>query len=341
MTQTSYLVAEHSNNYANPPHDCGPYSSLQWRIRERAKEVGDLYNGSTAAGPYYNYLNNLEVTTAGGNIDIDTGACFVDGNILTNSTSVTISPTHPGAPATYTVVAVLNDINATYNTNLDFPTDLTDYNAVASIPEYSCRLAIYKGAPAGLTQTTTVFMVPLATFDITAAGVVSNLTQDTTVRTWVNAELKTHFIHCTFGYNTTDGTNIYSTTANNVVLPDTKDSRGYAWFNVWEDFISDMTVKAVYNYSAVGAGNDLYGDTLAYYGACGEAPANHTDSLGIAAVTGVGGTNNCRFELSLSNASIGDIVRVEFRRDATNIADDLDRDVQLYGFNVEYFGYRR
>ncbi|MEZ4591820.1 MAG: hypothetical protein R3D55_11870 [Chloroflexota bacterium] len=67
--------------------------------------------------------------------------------------------------------------------NLVFPTSLTDYNGLSSLPPYTCRLAILRGseaasptAPTLDVDTATLFMVPLAQYQISTGGTVSALT---------------------------------------------------------------------------------------------------------------------------------------------------------------------
>jgi len=60
-----------------------------------------------------------------------------------------------------------------------FPTVLADYNLAASVPAYTARLAIVKGTPAAgpaepvLDQTATLYMVPIAKYQISVAGAIT------------------------------------------------------------------------------------------------------------------------------------------------------------------------
>lgn len=352
MTQTSRPVGEHSNNYASPPHDCGPYSSLQWRIRERVQETGDLYNGTTAAGPYYGYLNNLEVTTAAGDIIIDTGACFVDGNVLINYTSsVTISPAHNAASCV--VVAILNDQNTTYDgtadaLTLDWPTDLTDYNGLSSVPEYSCRLAVLHSGVATMIQTTTVFMVPLATFDIDGAGVITNLTQDTTVRTWVNAEIKYALVHAIVGYNLDTTTVIRNSITLNYVqpslaLPQGAQSFAYSYTTIPNDFISDLIIDNICGGSL--AGGNVYIKSYFQSGDCGEEQSATSEDTGyLTEAIGASRTGyKCHAQLAVTDANVqpGEVVKLVFERQGNNVADTLADNLHFVAFRLNYLGYRR
>jgi hypothetical protein len=154
--------------------DAGAYTAVEWADRIAPVHSGDDFDDSGVIPNNANYLN---CTTAAGDITVDTGRCCVHGHILTNDSAVTISPTHPGAPDTYTVVAVQNDTTVAYNTNLDTPAPYA-----AGIPAYSTRLAILQDTT--LVQNASYWMIPIFTFDINAAGAVSNLTD---AREWIDS----------------------------------------------------------------------------------------------------------------------------------------------------------
>lgn len=151
--------------------DAGAYTAVEWAERIAPFRSGDDFDDTGVLPNNANYLN---CTTAAGDITIDTGMCCVHGHLLINDAAVTISPTHPGAPDTYTVVACQNDTTVAYNTNLDCPAPYA-----AGVPGYSARLAILQDTT--LVQNASYWQIPLFTFDISAAGAVTNLTD---VREW-------------------------------------------------------------------------------------------------------------------------------------------------------------
>jgi hypothetical protein len=153
--------------------DSGAYTAVEWAERIAPFHSGDDFDDSGVIPNNANYLN---CTTAAGDITVDTGICCVHGHVLINDSAVTISPTHPGAPDTYTVVAVQNDTAVAYNTNLDTPAPYA-----AGVPAYSTRLAILQDTT--LVQNASYWMIPIFTFDINAAGAVSNLTD---AREWID-----------------------------------------------------------------------------------------------------------------------------------------------------------
>ena len=154
--------------------DSGAYTAVEWAERIRPFHSGDFHEEAVHSadledsGVVPTNANFLNVTDDGVDIAIDTGVACVHGHVLFNDASLTISPTHPGAGDTYTVVAVQNDTAVAYNTNLDCPAPYA-----AGVPAYSTRLAILQDT--ALVQNANYWMIPLATFDISAAGAITNL----------------------------------------------------------------------------------------------------------------------------------------------------------------------
>ncbi len=144
--------------------DAGPYTCDEWAALLRTLHSGDSANAGVRTG----VGNMLEVTTDGIKITIDTGAALVHGHLLINDSAVTITPTAPSVNSTYTVVAVQNNTNSAYNTNLDTPAPYA-----SGIPAYSTRLAILRGT--ALVQASNYWMIPLATFSITPSGAISDV----------------------------------------------------------------------------------------------------------------------------------------------------------------------
>lgn len=185
MAQNSRPMPDNTSNYATS--DAGPYSGDEWRERIAMETVGDPNTASERAqlrGVLPTCWDKLCVTNpAGKTITVDNGAAIVNGNVFVHDptdapTSVSFSPSTPTVGVRVDkVVVVLNNTNATYNTNLEFPTDLTDYNLTASIEPYSVRLAILTGVDGGaarsLVQTTDYWMIELATYNINLAGAIA------------------------------------------------------------------------------------------------------------------------------------------------------------------------
>jgi hypothetical protein len=175
-------MPDHIDNY--PTSDAGPYSSDQWRERiALAGTVGDPSTANERAqlrGVIPTVWDKLVVTNpATKTMTVDNGAAVVNGNVFVHDPTVapaTISfdPSIPVADRIDRVVVCMNNTNVVYNTNLEFPTDLTDYNGTASIEPYSCRLAILTGNVGGamrnLVQTTDYWMIELSRYTIDNGG---------------------------------------------------------------------------------------------------------------------------------------------------------------------------
>lgn len=181
MTQESRPTHEHVSNY--PDGDSGPYSSAQWRALFSALFTTD----PTAQGPIGGHENELEVTNpTGKTIRVASGAGVVNGNIFFNDANIDFTPPTPASSARQDYVVIcLNETDLSFSTSdagysLTLPDVLTDYGSSASIPAYSCRLAIVRGAEGGglptLDQNDDHYMVPLANYSIDTSGTVSSLT---------------------------------------------------------------------------------------------------------------------------------------------------------------------
>lgn len=189
MTQVSRIQAGNKN--ATPLRiDSGPYTAREW---------ADLYatlfeDGPQTAPAIIPRMGNLlAVTTpAAGKIRVDTGMALCDGRFFSNSAAVDFTiPAPVGNPRIDRVVLLQNNTAlpvtagiATPN-SLIFPTVLSDYNGLPSVPADTGRLAILRGTPAASPvvptldlSSTTLFMKPLARYQISTAGVISNLTKD-------------------------------------------------------------------------------------------------------------------------------------------------------------------
>lgn len=186
MTQFSRPQGGHSDQGFI---DSGPYSADQWRVVWE-----QLFTGDDAAtqGVLKNVLNELEVVQNVADIEVDTGYGIVKGTWVQSVTAAhtIFTPAAPAANPRIDVVVMLQNFTATNITagvttpnNLIFPNNLTDYQGTASIPKFTCRLAILPGNEAGapvaptLDQSTlNLWMTPLAQYQISVVGAISALT---------------------------------------------------------------------------------------------------------------------------------------------------------------------
>ncbi len=190
MTQWSLPQADNVVNIPNS--DAGPYSRDQWAKRLRAAHTGD---DNTAASrtkirgviPTY---DNLLVPSepVAGTVRVGSGGSMVYGSYLFNDADVDFNAAGDAPvanPRIDLVCAVENNTNTvvadgTAANGWIFPTDLTDYDGLGSIPAYSARLVIIKGAENAvpvaptLDQSNLLYMVEKARYQISTVPVISN-----------------------------------------------------------------------------------------------------------------------------------------------------------------------
>jgi len=344
VTQTSRPTGQHTDNYPNG--DSGPYSSLQWRTVFK-----ELFTTDDDQGPIGGYLNELEVTNPiGKTIRVATGGAVVGGNVFFNDANVDFSPPNPAGAARYDyVVACLNDTDTVMTVSdaghtLAFPTDLTDYNSASSIQEYTCRLAIVRGAEGGglptLDQNDEHYMVPLASYLISTGGAVSSLTDQRYIGVFPSGGTRTLFVPACAGYNATDAADKppeYIVSYYDCGVPLDANDLTYvgARFRVPDDFASDMTVEA---YVAPQGAGDLYCSTLARCYEC-DVASGVIEDTGYGAVTVSGLYKECINPLSISDTVESKrLCSLTFTRDATNPLDTIGAgdEVHCLGFIVSY-----
>lgn len=348
MTQSSRPQAD---NTANGYTDSGPYSRDQWSKKLIIENVGDAV---TDRGPFAGYLNRLEVTNpAGVTFQVDTGAGYCNGSLLDNTATVSFTATAPAANPRIDIVCIVeNNTNAAVNNGTAangwiFPGTLTDYNGLSSVPAYSARLVIVKGAenvapvaPA-LDQSSALYMIPLAQYQISVVPAISALTD---LRDYVDAEIKALFLQPQGAHNITDGTDIVAELVGSAgmlfELTDAKECAGFGRMAMPVDYIDAMEVSGVI-YDITPGGGNIYATTNGAYGGCGESYVARSDTSGAAAeAIGAVGTYSCHRTLDVASALTSDIMSLVFDRDATDVLDTIGHDIYFVGFSIEYLGYR-
>lgn len=353
MTQSSRPQAEHVNNgYL----DAGPYSATQWRDFNNINLVGDKTAGvggfKWSRGPFLSYLNALSVSNpAGVTIQVETGAGLVNGHQLVSTAQTPFTPTTPVAnPRIDIVVMVENNTAAAYNTNLMFPTSLVDYGGVASIPPYTARIAILRGtenvAPVAptLIQTPTIFMTPLAQYQISVVPAISALTDR---RDFVDAWIQYVFVPAVGGEDATLASLLEAVTAGvlyaGVNLADGSNAnfQGGTWI-VPEDYISNISITPVV--IPLGTG-DLYASASVVGGGCGEAYNTITDSEAATVIAVTTNEIECLSDLELNpTVEAGDMLRMtctRFSEPTSFTQDTVGAAVLGLGFRITYYGWRR
>lgn len=337
--------------------NAGPYS---------ADELGELFRDFIVGedfpdqGVFYGTSNQLEVTNpAGSTFQIDTGRAHVYGRYLRNDAAVSITPSTPTvASRTDRVVAILNNTNGTIFTQS--PTgyffNVEGVSVATGIPAYSIELAIMKGTEGGgvpaLEQNgSRLWMIPLAQYQISTGGVISNFVDQ---REWVDAEDKRFLAQYTQGEQNT-ATPTHADALSDIrgismsgLTPFPGDiTTVYCGFAVPHDFISGLQVTPII-VSAVGAppANNADLSFRVYYATCGETYNTHSSVVNNQAVAIPGppaGQYVCLTSLtqSLSSAALNDFVRISFERDGDAGADNYAGEIYANGVLVQYFGWKR
>jgi len=152
--------------------------------------------------------------------------------------------------------------------------------------------------------------------------------------TFINTRTRTFLVQAIAAYNGTDAVDIVlGAWTLGWPLPDAKASRATGGFYVPSDFVSDLVIEgAVYPWAA----GDLYGAIYAFGAADGEVYNTHSTVPDKAAVTLAASKWDLVYPTEIDGVAIGDFVRLELHRDATNAADTISHTVAVAGFLVSY-----
>jgi len=196
----------------------------------------------------------------------------------------------------------------------------------------------------------TTWEISLATFTITTGGVIT-VTDDRTFRRSTavidtdeildNAVTPAKIANRTRKLFILPIKRRYTTATDQVLVPGgyladgatTPDTDFYGFFIVPNDFTSGMTVKAVV---VPGGSGDIYAIHNIKYGQVGEVYTTHTGTVGYSAIAVTLNQFNAILSLSLASAAPGDIVLLEFSRDAVDVLDTVNTFAYLTGWLVEY-----
>lgn len=303
-------------------------------------------------GVFYCVDDQLECTEAADTIsvDVDEGACLVDGTFHWNDTD----PVNVPIPA---AAAGLDRIDlVVVRKNYSAVTTYTPGGGAPTVGPREARITVIRGTEAGapvapsVTQDTTratYWDVPLCSVQVDDGGTLSSLTD---LREYVDAETKSLWVPPTGGWNDTDGADIERGSTGfaaraldsggrwGYFLVVNKASRVWGDFYVPNDFLDDMTVMPVLRFeTGTGAYDFIH---TAIYGRCGQSALTHTDSIDDSESPSPNFLNICwsSNQLTLSTPTAGDIVTLQYQRD--NTGDAYNADMSLVGWIVEYLGWR-
>lgn len=180
MTQKSLPQQGHIQDALSP--DAGPYSAARW-----AEIWSAIFTASPDHGPIGETGDTtLEVSLdAPLGLDVAAGEAMVGGRVFQSDAIMSFALTPPVSNTRIDVVVVVQNESASTVTTgiassgaLVFPSDLTDYDGVASIPPYSSRLAVLTGvaAPSPVAPTLDqnpdlLHMIPLAQVTLSTSAI--------------------------------------------------------------------------------------------------------------------------------------------------------------------------
>jgi len=259
--------------------DCGAYTANEWAavLIAQNRSGGMMVTGAAAppglpatqlfpnVGVFYSVADRLVVSSPGASqITIGTGASIVDGRVHTNDTEHTaIAITNPGANPRIDRVVVRQNYTVADYTSVNAPALVVDFN--------TARICIISGAenvaPVAPTLTqdedrATYWDIPLAQYQISVAGVITNLTDE---REWVDAEIKQAWVRALGGAQ--GATNAYPVgqyyaagggewVGPLIILPDSVVGSAIGSWRIPEDFVlgsdSLLTATPVQTYADGG-----------------------------------------------------------------------------------------
>jgi len=297
------------------------YTSDQWAWLNRMLWIDD----PTAGGVALNYLGTLTVTNpAGRTLRVAPGGAIVYGFPYQSTADVDFTLTLPVINTTGWRIV----LRADWATQTVRVVLLESADGVAAIPAVT--------QAAGVT-----WEIPIASGTITVAPAI----EISHARTYFNpgiridedhiADRTRHFwVSPNAGWNITDGTVIVRDTDLGLAFPDLKLSAIYAWFEIPQDYVSDMTITAVIQPKTTSA--NIYSQILAKFATCGEVYNTHSLIPGFGAVAVTGDIYNCIDALALTGVAVGDFVTVTWSRSGLNALDTTGQDLYFFGFYVSY-----
>lgn len=320
------------NRTTNPLYvDSGPYAGDRWATLFRVLFTGDQQATQGVLKGVWNELEPLH-PIANREVVIDTGVGICNGHVFFNDTNAVTIGVDAGVARADTLVMLENNTNAAIAAGA-----ATNYNTEGpdtAIPPYSCRLAVVKGV--AITQTTALYMTPLATFT-TGALTFTNFTDTRTFcrfSTEVGPEMiedRTRRFFVQASRDTDATTNLPNTPG--VALPDGSTAYAYGVGCVPDDYVSTMTAQVVL--TSLSSGN-VYGRNGCGYGGCGEGYSEHGAATAYAAEAILAWANNCNYDISLNLATAGDILGFRFERVGGFGSDTVNDTVYVRGWLVSY-----
>ncbi len=321
--------------------DYGPWTADQW-----ARFYETMFTSDQAAtqGVARGFLNEFLVSGAGVAVTVQSGAGLCNGHFIIGegAPAWTVDVVPPAAAHTRCdyVVMLENNTAGVYApgvATMECP-GTADYGGIADqVPEYSCRLAVIKGAedaacpPGSLSQTVGLWMTPLASIEWNVTQTIETVTD---LRYYTHEYSVDELIPVVNGYNATDGTWLTPTAFFPFDLLDAKICLVNGVWRVPADFARGLIIGPVMVSAGVG---NVYASDSMRSGKLAESAETNNYDIAIAAYA-LDALVNEPFIHTITDAEIGDYFRMQFYRDAVDVLDTIGASVYPYGWRVRYTG---
>lgn len=297
-----------------------PYSDDEWSDLWSMLFTYDRTTQGVMTSARSGYSGNLAVTNPSGlTLRVATGIAVVDGKVYLNSASV--------------------DNSIPDNTNWNIVVLRKDFATQTVRVALKSGYASEAAALAALTQTDgTTWEIPLATANGDGAGGVSTLTDQRALLKHTADRTRRFFVSAYTAYNVTDVADVgRGEDWQGVIMPDAKLSQAGATFVVPDDYLSGLSVRAVFvSDTWVGTALSIYVKQEFRYGSIGESASVHSSLGAYAQLLATIGELIAIPATTLSSVTAGDIVNCAAYRDATDVNDDTSADAWFVGFLVSY-----
>lgn len=314
--------------------DAGPYEdNTQWTMLGAIARSGNAESDSALydIGVFYAVANKLEPTINGTNIDVDTGASFVDGSYHENDASVSVAIPNTGARTEYVVV------RKNFSTTITYTPPSGVGPTVGPQESRITRVSVVVQD----TTRATYWDVPLCSIDVDGAGALSNLVD---LRKYVDVEDRSFFVQTTIGRDDTAGSDVSLITVNNEIagieMTAADDVYAFGHFSVSDNFVSDMTFIPVLIEASGGNTNSIVAFSEANWSTDAETYDNHTSGslLDTKNMSGVNKTKHFLDEESISPTT-NDTIAIYTWRNGNNLSDTFPVSVYFVGWIVKYKGF--
>ena len=135
--------------------------------------------------------------------------------------------------------------------------------------------------------------------------------------------------------NQTDGTNVFRETRGGISFPDLKRLRTAGWFAVPADYVGDLVITAVVSSTSAGV---IYAQHYAQWQECGGTTGLDHITIAFAQYPVAILEVRCIAPIAIPDTDLdtGDLVDLEFVRDAADVLDTTGASLQFHGWYIDY-----